>query len=67
MAVDNLNAADLVVDTAGWQPIETIPKDGTVVEVIDESGFACKAQWNSERVLASSLRLGVPKSWRPLE
>ena len=65
MATHDLNAVNLVVDP-GWQPIETIPKNGTVVEVKDDKGFICRAQWNSERILASSLRLDAPKSWRPL-
>ena len=37
MAVHNLTASDVVVDKAGWQPMDTFPKDGTVVEIKDAS------------------------------
>jgi hypothetical protein len=67
MGVDNLRAADLVVAVGGWQPMDTFPKDGTVVEITDASGFICRAQWNSERVLSASLNIAEPTGWRSLE
>jgi hypothetical protein len=65
VAVHHFTAPDLVVDT--WQPMETFPKDGTIVEVKDASGFVCKAQWHSDRILSASLNIATPLRWRPLE
>jgi hypothetical protein len=65
MGVDNLSAVGIVA--AGWQPMDTFPKDGTVVEIIDRTGFVCKAQWHSERVLSASLKLAEPMHWRHLQ
>jgi hypothetical protein len=67
MPVDNLSAPDLVIAIGGWQPIDTFPKDGKVVEITDASGFVCRAQWNSERILFASLNIAEPTGWRPLE
>jgi hypothetical protein len=67
MGVDNLKAADLVVDTAGWQPMDTFPKDGKVVEIMDDRERVCRAQWHSERILMASLNITEPKQWRSLE
>jgi hypothetical protein len=67
MPVDNLKAADLVVAIGGWQPMDTFPKDGTIVEITDASDFTCKAQWVSERILSASLNIAEPTGWRPLE
>ena len=66
MAVHNLTAANVTIDKAGWQPMDTFPEDGKVVEVIDKRGFTCKAQWHSERVLTSSLQMSTPTGWREI-
>ena len=66
MVVHDLSAPDMVV-RRGWQPMETFPTDGTVVQIIDATGFICKAQWNSGHVLPSSLRVNHPTAWRELE
>ena len=67
MAVHHFTAPDLVVDKAGWQSMESFPKDGTIVEVIDSKGVTCNAQWHSERLLTSSLSISQPTQWRPRE
>ena len=67
MAVDNLSAPGLIVTAPGWYPMASFPKDGTVVEIVDASGFVCKAQWHSERVLTASLKIAEPTAWRHLE
>jgi hypothetical protein len=44
MAVHNLQAESLVVTT--WLPIDTFPRDGTVVEVLCADDEVRLAQWN---------------------
>ena len=70
MVVHHFTAPDLVThpaDTERWQPMDTFPKDGTIVEIKDTNGFVCKAQWHSERILSASLKLGEPTAWRTVE
>jgi hypothetical protein len=66
MAVHHFTAPDVTV-ARGWQPIETFPKDGTIVEVIDVHGNIYRAQWHSERILTASLSAGKPAQWRHTE
>lgn len=68
MAVHHFTAPDLITQPDGaWQQMDTFPKDGTIVEVTDQSGFRCKAQWVSDRFLAGNLSMTNPSGWRPLE
>jgi hypothetical protein len=64
MPTDNLTAANLVVDKAGWQPMDSFPQDGSIVEIIDDRGSTCKAQWHSGRVLSGNISIGAPTGWR---
>ena len=64
MPTHDLSAADLVVDKAGWQSMDSFPKDGSIVEVIDDRGTTCKAQWHSERLLTANLQFKSPTGWR---
>lgn len=66
MAVHNLTAANVTVDKAGWQPMDTFPEDGTVVEVITKNGFTTKAQWMHGHLLTSSLQQITPTGWREI-
>ena len=65
MTTHHLKAHDLIV-TREWRSMDTFPQDGSIVEVTDASGFICKAQWHSERVLPASLKLDTPTAWREL-
>jgi hypothetical protein len=67
VAVHHFTAPDLVVDMAGWQQMDSFPKDGTVVEVIDQKGVTCSAKWQNERILTSSISISQPSGWRPRE
>jgi hypothetical protein len=67
VAVHHFTAPDLVIAVGGWQPMDSFPKDGTIVEVIDSKGVTCNAQWHSERILTSSLSISEPTQWRPRE
>ena len=56
-----------------WQPIETAPKDTTVVEVCANGGngfYACKPVtafcWEGEWVADKDLEPLTPTHWRPL-
>jgi hypothetical protein len=65
VVVHHFTAPDLVV-AEGWQPMDTFPKDGTIVEIKDIDGVICKAQWHSERILPASLKIGEPMFWREI-
>ena len=71
MAVHHFTAPDMVV-ARGWQPIDTFPRDGTVVEVKDASDNIVKAFWKDERMAVGvgSLdrpALGELTHWRNIE
>ena len=63
MVVHHLTALDLVVESeaeAGWQPIDTFPRDGTVVEVRDSALNVVKAFWKDD-----AMAIGVGSLDRP--
>ena len=64
MAVHHFKAPDLVI-VRGWQPIDTFPRDGSVVEVRDAAGLISKATWNTKAgQIEPSMGAGVSVEWR---
>jgi hypothetical protein len=47
MAVHHFSAPDIVV-ARGWQPMDTFPKDGGMVEVRTADEFVAAARWIAE-------------------
>jgi hypothetical protein len=70
MAVHDLRAEPLVVDTSGWQPMDTFPHDGTIVEVLwENSQNVTRAQWREEQIFVEHLAGDVAnsvKAWRTI-
>ena len=65
MAVHHLGAEGITVNP--WNPMDTFPKDGTIVYVKDSEGTVCRAQWHSERILTSSIGIKEPyQGWTPI-
>ena len=67
MAVHHFTAADLTV-VRGWQPIETFPRDRSMVEVRDAAGNLALAFWENERMVIGGNvdcpALGELTQWR---
>jgi hypothetical protein len=65
MAVHHFTAPDLVV-ARGWQPMETFPRDGSVVQVRDEAGNISTATWlvKTGELIANERLSGNPVNWR---
>ena len=64
MAVHHFTAPGLTV-ARGWQPMETFPRDGSVVEVRDESGTVDQAAWREDQIwMGKGCLSGPPTQWR---
>jgi hypothetical protein len=65
MAVHHFTAPDLTV-ARGWQPMETFPHDGSVVEVRDETNHIVRAIWlvKTREMIVSGGLAGAPVQWR---
>ena len=63
MAVHHFTAVG-IESSRGWQPLDPIPRDGTMVEVCDELGTVVKAQWRDGQVFWSAPMSGQPAQWR---
>lgn len=57
---------------SGWQPIETAPKDGTIVRIFYEDGVQSERYWKRGWCkdigwpAASNYRLAKATHWHPL-
>ena len=61
-------AAD-ALEAMGWQPIETAPKDGTIVDLLHKDGFRLIDQWwdDEDQSWAAALFRGDDIThWMPL-
>lgn len=52
----------LLASMPGWEPIETAPRDGTLVNLLCEGGED-RGYWDGE--WSTDLGLGEPSGWRP--
>jgi hypothetical protein len=71
MAVHHFTAPDLVISW-DWKPLDTFPRDGTVVEVKDAAGHVVRAFWKDDAMAVGigSLdrpALGELTHWRHIE
>jgi hypothetical protein len=46
-AADRMEEMQRQLERFGWQPIETVPKDGTVILVTNEKSWVHPAAWNN--------------------
>jgi hypothetical protein len=66
MAVHHFTAPGIVV-ARGWQPIETFPKDGRVVEIREGDGPPSRATWRDGRLHVDADGTHNPTHWRSPE
>jgi hypothetical protein len=53
--------------SGGWQPIETLPRDGTAVLVVDANGYFDFGYWHKNHVCSDGAgRSEIFTHWMPL-
>jgi hypothetical protein len=63
MAVHHFTAVG-IESARGWQPMDTFPRDGAVVEVQDIHGRVVTATWRFGEIFLSEKLVGAPTHWR---
>ena len=63
MATHHLSAVDVEV-ARGWQPMDTFPRDGSMVDITDAEGRICKAMWMDKKMRIAHQGIATPVNWR---